>query len=108
LPRFEAAFAPGIAITSRLRKRRDLLLNPGMGNVGTLCREPAVAARVIETMLAPAVASGLLTLLRRCRITSCAVQGDRIAGVEAVDLETGASLSISASSGALIPRADRR
>src|SRR5215468_6356975 len=37
--------------------RRDLLLNPGLGNVGTLCCEPIVAVRVIEAMLAPAVAA---------------------------------------------------
>ena len=59
--------------------RRDLLLNPGVGNVGTLCCEPIVALRVMETMLAPAIAAGLLTLLRRHRVTACVVDGDSIA-----------------------------
>jgi hypothetical protein len=77
--------------------RRDFLLNPGIGNVGTLCCEPVVALRVIEAMLAPYVGAGLLTVLRRNRVTACAVNGDEIAGVEAIDLETGTMLSISAS-----------
>jgi hypothetical protein len=75
---------------------RDLLLNPGMGNVGTLCCEPVVALRVIEAMLAPAIAAGLLTLLRRHRVLTCAIQGDKITAVEALDLESGTKLSISA------------
>ncbi len=33
--------------------RRSWPLNPGMGNVGTLCVEPAVAVRVIDEMLGP-------------------------------------------------------
>jgi NADPH-dependent 2,4-dienoyl-CoA reductase/sulfur reductase-like enzyme len=33
--------------------RRDGRLNPGMGNVGTLCCEPRVAVHVIDDMLAP-------------------------------------------------------
>ena len=78
--------------------RRDLLLNPGIGNVGTLCCEPIVALRVIEAMLAPAVAAGLLTVLRRHRVTGCEIDGDRISGVDVLDLESGASLLILASS----------
>ena len=76
--------------------RRDLLLNPGMGNVGTLCCEPVVALRVIEAMLAPAMAQGLLTLLRRHRVTGCEVAGDRISSIDVLDLESGADLQISA------------
>ncbi len=75
--------------------RRDLLLNPGLGNVGTLCCEPIVALRVIESLLAPAIAAGLLTVLRRHRVTACLVDGDNIMAVEAVDLDTGTPLSIS-------------
>ena len=33
-------------------------LNPGQGNVGSLCHEPAVAAAVLEQLLAPHVATG--------------------------------------------------
>jgi len=76
--------------------RRDLLLNPGMGNVGTLCCEPLVAVRLIENLLAPFVAAGLLTILRRHLIVACATHGDKILGLDAVDLETGHPLSISA------------
>src|SRR6185437_9513826 len=77
--------------------RRDLLLNPGMGNIGTLCCEPVVAVRVIEAMLAPAVAAGSLAILREHRVTGCKVDGDRISGVDVLDLKTGTNLSISAS-----------
>ncbi|MET0507739.1 MAG: FAD-dependent oxidoreductase [Burkholderiaceae bacterium] len=62
-------------------------LNPGQGNVGTLCHEPWVAVRVIDEMLAPHEAAGRLTVLRRHRMTAARCAGDRIQAIEACDLE---------------------
>ena len=55
--------------------RSRVLFNPGAGNVGTLCCEPVVAVQAIETMLAPFVATGRLTVLRRHRTVAVATQG---------------------------------
>ncbi|NUP37735.1 MAG: FAD-dependent oxidoreductase, partial [Streptomyces sp.] len=42
-------------------------LNPGAGRVSKLCHEPRVALAVLEAMLAPHRASGLLTVLTEHR-----------------------------------------
>jgi FAD-dependent oxidoreductase family protein len=76
--------------------RNSLLLNPGAGNVGTLCCEPIVAVRAIEAMLAPFVAAGHLTILRRHRTISVQTSGDTVAGVTAVDLESGQDVVVTA------------
>lgn len=44
--------------------REDPALNPGLGKVSKLCHEPAVAARVIDDLVGPWVASGRLRVLR--------------------------------------------
>ena len=61
-------------------------LNPGQGNVSTLCHEPAVAAAVLDAMLAPAVAAGQLVVLRRHRVLQAQVQGDRVEALHLHDL----------------------
>ncbi|MFD5226111.1 FAD-dependent oxidoreductase [Microbacterium sp. NPDC058342] len=61
--------------------RRDPYLNPGAGLVSRLCHEPRVAVAVIEALLAPHVAGGRLTILRRTRPVAAESAGDRIAGV---------------------------
>jgi FAD dependent oxidoreductase len=61
--------------------RHALLLNPGQGNVGSLCHEPWVAVQAIDTLLAPWVASGLLTVCRQHDVRSVALDGDRLAGL---------------------------
>ena len=47
---------------------RAFCLNPGAGNVSTLCHEPWIAARVIDELLEPWVATCQLRLLRRHRL----------------------------------------
>lgn len=76
--------------------RMQPLLNPGAGNVGTLCCEPTAAVRAIEAMLAPFVASGRLKILRRHRVVSAPTDGDAVAGVSAIDLETGKGIDVAA------------
>ncbi|WFU78196.1 FAD-dependent oxidoreductase [Bradyrhizobium sp. CIAT3101] len=78
------------------RARVDPLLNPGMGNVGTLCCEPAVAAKVLDALLAPFVSTGALMILRRHRLTGCATHADKIAAVNVTNLENGKQIVISA------------
>ena len=56
-------------------------LNPGQGNVGSLCHEPWVAVAAIDTLLAPFVADGRLTVLRRHRLARVDSRGDRVAAV---------------------------
>lgn len=81
-------------LTAEARAR--LILNPGGGNVGTLCCEPIVAVRAIDALLAPFVGAGRLTILRRHRVTAVPTDGDRVRGVEALDLESGRAVVISA------------
>lgn len=81
-------------LTAEARSR--VLLNPGAGNVGTLCCEPVVAVQAIETMLAPFVAIGRLTVLRRHRTVAVATDGDTVTGITAIDLETGGEMFVAA------------
>lgn len=76
--------------------RRRSRLNPGQGNVSTLCHEPWVAVKVIDALLAPHVASGHATVLRRHRITAAEVTGDRVRALKALDLVDGHELALSA------------
>jgi hypothetical protein len=58
--------------------RATLRLNPGQGNVSTLCHEPRLAAAVLDALLAPAEHAGRLTILRRHRVERAETRGDRI------------------------------
>ncbi len=49
-----------LPLTAAARSR--VRLNPGQGNVSTLCHEPWVAVRAVDQMLAPYVAAGTLTV----------------------------------------------
>lgn len=69
--------------------RARVRLNPGQGNVSTLCHEPWVAAKVIDELLAPHVAAGKLTVLRRHRTVKAETQGDNVRAVHLLDLESG-------------------
>ena len=82
-------------LTNEARER--ILLNPGQGNVSSLCHEPRVAAAVIDAMLAPYVARGQLLVLRRHAVTGADVVGDKIAGLGLRDLERGLECDVSAS-----------
>ena len=61
--------------------RRDPLLNPGNAWVSRLSHEPRAAAAVIDALLAPMEASGILTVLRDARVTRVERDGERITGV---------------------------
>lgn len=67
--------------------RTQVLLNPGRGNVSTLCHEPWVAARVLAQMLAPWVSAHMLQVLLRHRLEQVDTRGDRIvsASVRAIE-----------------------
>jgi hypothetical protein len=71
-------------------------LNPGMGNVGTLCHEPKVAVRVIDDLLAHFESSGAITVLKRHALVDVHVNGDRIVGVTLRDLVTDVVKTIEA------------
>jgi len=66
--------------------RGSLRLNPGQGNVSTLCHEPWVAVKVIDGLLAPHVAAGRVTVLRQHRLLDVQVDGDRLRAVRVRDL----------------------
>lgn len=61
-------------------------LNPGQGNVSTLCHEPAVAAAVLDQLLAEAAAQWRLTVLRRHRVDRAETRGDRVEALHLQDL----------------------
>ena len=69
--------------------RGQWCLNPGQGNVGSLCHEPWVAVAAIDAQLAPFVADGRLSVLRRHRLLRVDNRGDRIAAVTVLDLDSG-------------------
>jgi hypothetical protein len=66
--------------------RADLRLNPGQGNVSTLCHEPWVAVKVIDELLAPHVATGRVRVLREHRLLDAETDGDRVRAVRVHDL----------------------
>ncbi len=69
--------------------RGQWCLNPGQGNVGSLCHEPWVAVAAIDALLAPFVADGRLSVLRRHRLLRVDNRGDRVAAVTVLDLDSG-------------------
>ncbi|WP_179106933.1 FAD-dependent oxidoreductase [Variovorax sp. KK3] len=66
--------------------RMNLRLNPGQGNVSTLCHEPWVAVKVIDAMLAPHEADGRLVVLREHRLLAVECEGDRLQSMQLRDL----------------------
>lgn len=66
--------------------RRSLRLNPGQGNVSSLCHEPWVAVRVIDGLLAPYEADGQLVVLREHRLLAAERGNDCLRAVELLDL----------------------
>ena len=72
--------------------RARVRLNPGQGNVGSLCHEPWVAVKAIDELLAPHVAAGRVTVLRKHRMLKAQTDGDRIRAVHVRDLDAGTEL----------------
>lgn len=69
--------------------RHTLCLNPGQGNVSTLCHEPWVAARVIDALLAPWEQDGQLRILRGHRVVRADTAGDRVLALQLRDTASG-------------------
>ncbi|CAN5714082.1 FAD-dependent oxidoreductase [soil metagenome] len=76
--------------------RSSLRLNPGQGNVSALCHEPWVAVKAIDQLLAPFVASGLVTVLRQHRLLSVETDGDELRAVHVRDLVNDRAFVIAA------------
>ncbi|RZL96068.1 MAG: FAD-dependent oxidoreductase [Variovorax sp.] len=76
--------------------RERVRLNPGQGNVSSLCHEPWVAVKAIDELLVPHVAAGLVTVLRKHRLLKAETEGDRIRAVHLRDLDADAELVLTA------------
>jgi len=72
-------------------------LNPGNGSVSRLCHEPKVALACLESLLAPFVAKGQLTLLIQTKPIAAELVDDGIRAVEVVNMETGHPLILTGS-----------
>jgi hypothetical protein len=77
--------------------RAKVCLNPGQGNVSSLCHEPWVAVKVIDELLAPHVDAGRVTVLRRHRMSAVRTNGDRLQAVELHDLSSDRRRVVTAS-----------
>ena len=71
-------------------------LNPGNGAVSRICHEPKVSLKVLQDMLAPAVAAGQLQLLLNTSPVSAVVMRDKIQSVECLNSNTGQALHLQA------------
>ncbi|GAA1223255.1 MULTISPECIES: FAD-dependent oxidoreductase [Streptomyces] len=71
-------------------------LNPGAGRVSKLCHEPRIALAVLEAMLAPHRASGLLTVLTEHRAVSAEADNDVIRAVTLRDLRSDTLTAVAA------------
>ena len=60
---------------------RNSVLNPGKGTVSILCHEFRVSLSVLEAMLQPFVATGLLVIARGCEPVHAEVSGDKVEAV---------------------------
>jgi hypothetical protein len=74
----------------------DARLNPGGGWVSLLCHEPRVALAVLESMLAPFVASGRLTVLLGHRPVAAMKRGDRVEAIVFEDSTGGSRRAVRA------------
>ena len=69
--------------------KNNAYLNPGGGWVSRLCFEPRIGERILRDMLAPHVASGLVTVLTRHSPVSADTRGDRVTHVTLHKLPDG-------------------
>jgi hypothetical protein len=76
--------------------RRDPLFNPGAAWVSNLSAEPEVFREVLEDLLRPAQAQGLLRCLMRHRPVGADMKRDQISAVSFENLHTGERLTITA------------
>ena len=64
-------------------------LNPGSCWVTALAFEPRVGLAALEGLLAPEVEAGRLRIFLRTKACGAEVEGDRVTGVRALDLDSG-------------------
>src|SRR4030095_16208473 len=76
--------------------RQDPLFNPGAAWVSNLSAEPEVFREVLEELLRPAQARGLLRCLMRHRPVGADMNGDQISAVSFENLQSGGQLTIMA------------
>ena len=69
-------------------QRNNEQLNPGNGWVSAISHEPAVSLAVLETLMAPWISAGQLTILRQHHPTAAETDGEHIRAVEIKDLRT--------------------
>ncbi|MGC4945631.1 FAD-dependent oxidoreductase [Streptomyces sp. DT224] len=70
------------AFRAAIRAQYDGVDNPGGGWVSRLCCEPAAAEKALETLLAPHIAAGRLTVLRQLTPLAVHKDGDRVTGID--------------------------
>ncbi|MCA2013806.1 FAD-dependent oxidoreductase [Cereibacter sphaeroides] len=75
--------------------RANPRLNPGQGNIGTLCHEPRIAVAVLNGLLAPAIAAGRLVLRHGLTPVAVETEGDRVRAVT-FEMAEGETLVIAA------------
>ncbi len=81
-------------LTEQARNRHNL--NPGNGGVSRLTHEFRVSVAVLESMLAPYVGNGQLTVLLKHAPESATVTGDRVTSITIADLRGGLKRNVSA------------
>lgn len=79
-----------------VRARGDRWLNPGNGYVSRLCHDFRVGLAVLQQMLAPAAAAGLLEVRLKRKAKSVEPDGDRVRAVKFTNLETDEEETIEA------------
>jgi hypothetical protein len=84
--------------TRRLTKTaiRDPLFNPGAAWVSNLSAEPVIFREVLDDLVRPAHAQGLLRCLMRHRPVEAMMEGDLVKAVTFEDLQTGENVTIMA------------
>jgi len=76
--------------------RNKTYFNPGNAVVSELSHEPRVSLAVLETMLAPFMSSGQLTVLTEHKILSADVTGDQLNALKCLSIRTGAKILLTA------------
>ena len=82
-------------LTDRARAQRHL--NPGAGLVSRLCAEPRVGVAVIDSLLAPYIGSGALTILKPVVPISAVTDDATVTSVVVRHLSTGVETTLTGS-----------
>ena len=91
---FRAYYRQHFPLTADARK--DVYFNPGNCWVSRIGGEPRVALAVLNEMLAPFVSGGRVNILLNHKAVSATVNGDRVASVAVLDLDSGHKKILSA------------